>query len=156
MISALYPSGVPGDKAGLDSYQVLTTVPITTKAGEKTTRQIYLHKLIANDVVKALQAAQDEGFVVYDVQSSRDWNRCISSTGGATCGLKMSQHCYGLAVDINVAENPFTDQGYNSSSPYAITHNTALYKTFKSLGWGWGGDWKQAKKDYMHFSYMGT
>ena len=156
MINALWPNGVPSDQAGLQSYQVATTVPITKKDGTKTTKTIYLHKLIANDVVQALQAAQDEGFVVYDVQSSRNWDRCISSKGGATCGLTMSQHCYGLAVDINVAENPYV-KGPNpsASSPYAINHNTALYRKFKSLGWGWGGDWK-SKQDYMHFSYMGT
>ena len=156
MISALYPDGVPSSQAGLHSYEVLTEVPITKKDGTKSTTKIYLHKLIANDVVKALQAAQDEGFIVYQVQSSRDWKRCISETGGSTCGLTMSQHCYGLAVDINIAENPFTTAPHDTSSPYAITHNTALYKTFMSLGWGWGGDWKQNRKDYMHFSYMGS
>ena len=155
-INQLYPNGVPSTKDGLAAYEVLTTVAITKKDGTKSTKQIYLHKNIANDVAKALQEAQDGGFKVYDVQSSRDWSRCISETSGATCGLKMSQHCYGLAVDINIAENPYEATNPYADSEYAINHDTAVYKAFKSIGWGWGGDWKQSRKDYMHFSYMGT
>ena len=156
MISALFPGGIPRTQAEIAQYQTVVSVPITNKDGSRGVRNLKLHKAIANDVVKALTDAQNAGFVVYDVQSARDWGRCVSSSGGATCGLTMSQHCYGLAVDINVPENPFI-HGPNpyASSPYAITHNTALYRSFTSLGWGWGGDWR-SKQDYMHFSYMGT
>jgi hypothetical protein len=26
---------------------------------------------------------------------------------------------------------------------------------FRSIGWGWGGSWTGATKDYMHFSHNG-
>ncbi len=157
MTSSLFPGGIPKTQAEISKYLTTVTVAVTTKSGQKKSQSLTLHSAIASDVVKALQDAQNAGFKVYDVQSMRGWNRCSTETGGATCGLTMSQHCYGLAVDINVAENPFVASANPyASSEFAINHNTQLYKSFVSLGWGWGGDWKQAKKDYMHFSYMGT
>jgi D-alanyl-D-alanine carboxypeptidase len=31
----------------------------------------------------------------------------------------------------------------------------AVVKAFRSIGWGWGGGWAGATKDYMHFSASG-
>jgi len=31
----------------------------------------------------------------------------------------------------------------------------AVVEAFRSIGWGWGGDWSGATKDYMHFSRNG-
>ena len=31
----------------------------------------------------------------------------------------------------------------------------AVVRAFKSIGWGWGGDWTGDTKDYMHFSTNG-
>jgi len=31
----------------------------------------------------------------------------------------------------------------------------AVVRAFRSIGWGWGGDWSGATKDYMHFSHNG-
>ena len=66
-------------------------------------------------------------------------------------------------MDINPTENGqfkngratgnwFYDPGGNE---YSIQANSILVTTFKSMGWGWGGEWNSSK-DYMHFSFMGT
>ena len=31
----------------------------------------------------------------------------------------------------------------------------AVVSAFRSIGWGWGGAWTGATKDYMHFSSTG-
>jgi len=31
----------------------------------------------------------------------------------------------------------------------------AVVQAFRSMGWGWGGDWSGSTKDYMHFSATG-
>jgi hypothetical protein len=28
----------------------------------------------------------------------------------------------------------------------------AVVRAFRSIGWGWGGDWSRGTKDWMHFS----
>ena len=114
-------------------------------------------------MVAALTAAQNEGFRVYEIGGYRQFG---SDSAGAVrdVGLNYSQHCYGLAVDINVNENCYkkpptaacsTGSLYApGSNPYSITTNGALYKSFISNGWGWGGNWTSLK-DYMHFSFFG-
>lgn len=164
-IQYIYPDGIPTTQEAVNSYLVSVSVPITKKDGTKTNTTIKLHKSIANDVVQALTAAQNEGFKVYDVQSLRDWGRCTSQGAGSisSIGLTMGQHCYGLAVDINPTENgQFKNGKWTSNwlwdpdrSEYSITSGDALYKSFISNGWGWGGEW-QSSKDYMHFSFFGT
>lgn len=151
----VFPDGIPTTREGMQKYLKQIEVPITTKNGQKTTTKVTVHKDIADDLKKALKEAQDAGFKVYEVQGF-SWR---SISGSST----RSQHSYGLAVDINVNENycvysngkvdagSFWKPGTNE---YSIPKNGALYNAFKSIGWGWGGDWKN-KKDYMHFSYTG-
>jgi hypothetical protein len=31
----------------------------------------------------------------------------------------------------------------------------AVVRAFRSIGWGWGGDWSRGTKDWMHFSSTG-
>jgi hypothetical protein len=76
-----------------------------------------------------------------------------------------SQHAYGLAVDLNPLENPYVSNGKTSHKgsvkyldrskllPGVIT--PAVVAAFKSIGWGWGGDWSGSVKDYQHFSSTG-
>lgn len=160
----VFPDGVPTSESQLKKYLTDVKVPITTKQGTKTTTTVTVHKAIANDVVAALTAAQKEGFVVYEIGGYRKFG---SDSAGqvSSVGLNYSQHCFGLAVDINVNENcykkpPTAGCSVGSlyspgSNPYSITKSGALYKSFISNGWGWGGEWTSLK-DYMHFSFFGT
>jgi D-alanyl-D-alanine carboxypeptidase len=79
----------------------------------------------------------------------------------------LSQHAYGLAVDINPIENPFVENGYvrnKYSRPYVdrsldapgmIHDGDVVVRSFEAIGWGWGGLWHSGQ-DYMHFSQSGT
>ncbi len=79
----------------------------------------------------------------------------------------LSNHSYGLSIDINPLYNPYvaTDKNGNrtvepsSAAPYAnrsldfahkIDKEDLCYQLFTKYGFTWGGDWKSVK-DYQHF-----
>jgi D-alanyl-D-alanine carboxypeptidase len=76
-----------------------------------------------------------------------------------------SMHAYGRAVDLNPTENPYVGCGMSrdpASKPYLDRSRLrrgmvtpAVVAAFRSVGWGWGGSWAGATKDYMHFSATG-
>jgi hypothetical protein len=84
--------------------------------------------------------------------------------GGSASG-RWSNHAYGLAIDINPVENPYVGCGRTrdrASARYLDRSKLrkgmvtpAVVRAFRSVGWGWGGDWTGATKDYMHFSVNG-
>lgn len=82
---------------------------------------------------------------------------------------KLSNHAYGLAVDINPKENPYLPfrdgkldysnlteediyylENRDKNIPHVITHDDLVYKLFIKNGFTWGGDWINTK-DYQHF-----
>ena len=85
-------------------------------------------------------------------------------TGGKGTG-SWSMHAYGLAVDLNPAENPYVGCG-QSHDPATVRYSDRsrlrrgmvtpkVLAAFASSGWGWGGSWAGSTKDYMHFSSTG-
>lgn len=99
-----------------------------------------------------------------DVTGSFRCRRAVPSPCGSGSG-NWSNHAYGLAVDINPIENPYIGCGRvhdPSSRPFADRSRLrqgmvtpAVVRAFRSIGWGWGGDWRGDTKDYMHFSATG-
>ena len=77
-----------------------------------------------------------------------------------------SMHAYGLAIDINTVENPYTLGGKvrpPSGAPYTdrsnvrpgmIVRGSVPVFAFSAAGWGWGGNWSSSP-DYQHFSSNG-
>jgi len=88
---------------------------------------------------------------------------CTSSTSKGTG--HWSEHAYGHAVDLNPVENPYVGCGmtrHRTSLPYLDRSRLRrgmvtpeVVAAFRSIGWGWGGSWSGATKDYMHFSASG-
>jgi D-alanyl-D-alanine carboxypeptidase len=101
-----------------------------------------------------------------DVSGSFECRQAVPSpcTGGSGTG-SWSEHAYGRAVDLNPIENPYAGCGrvhHPASAPYRDRSRLrrgmvtpAVVKAFRSIGWGWGGDWSGPTKDYMHFSASG-
>jgi hypothetical protein len=99
-----------------------------------------------------------------DVSGSFECRRAVPSPCGSGTG-NWSMHAYGLAVDLNPIENPYTGCGRTrepASVPYlnrsrirAGMVTPAVVRAFRSVGWGWGGSWSGSTKDYMHFSSTG-
>lgn len=84
---------------------------------------------------------------------------------------RLSNHSYGLAIDINPRINPYINSHkkltptngavYQCRDPkkckgkyarYMIQKNSKITKIFKKYGFSWGGDWVYSK-DYQHFEY---
>jgi hypothetical protein len=99
-----------------------------------------------------------------DISGSFECRRAVPSPCGSGTG-NWSQHAFGLAVDLNPIENPYTGCGRTrepSSVPYLNRSRMrpgmvtpAVVRAFRSIGWGWGGSWAGSTKDYMHFSSSG-
>jgi len=101
-----------------------------------------------------------------DISGSFRCRQAVPSpcTGGSGTG-SWSNHAYGLAVDINPAENPYIGCGMtrdpsrltytdrSKTRPGMVTKPVVL--AFRSIGWKWGGSWNGSTKDYMHFSWNG-
>lgn len=101
-----------------------------------------------------------------DVSGAFECRRAAASPcTKATTSKNWSNHAYGLAIDLNPAENPYIGCGQTRDParmryfdrtrlrPGMVT--PAVVKAFRSIGWGWGGDWSGSTKDYMHFSWNG-
>jgi hypothetical protein len=99
-----------------------------------------------------------------DISGSFECRKAVPSPCGSGTG-NWSMHAYGLAVDLNPIENPYTGCGRTrerASIPYLNRSKLrrgmvtpAVVRAFRSIGWGWGGSWPGATKDYMHFSATG-
>lgn len=80
---------------------------------------------------------------------------------------ELSQHAFGLAIDINPVQNPFVrPTGFvppngcdyldrTDLRPGMIARPGPVTDAFDSIGWSWGGDWVTVK-DYHHFSKTGV
>jgi D-alanyl-D-alanine carboxypeptidase len=99
-----------------------------------------------------------------DVSGSFHCRRAVPSPCGSGSG-NWSNHAYGHAVDLNPMENPYVGCGavYDPRSRQYVDRSRLrkgmvtpeVVRAFRSIGWGWGGDWTGATKDYMHFSTTG-
>ena len=101
-----------------------------------------------------------------DVSGSFHCRQSVPSpcVGGTKSG-HWSNHAYGHAIDLNPVENPYVgcDKVHDPNSrPYVDRSRLrkgmvtpAVVRAFRSIGWGWGGDWTGGTKDYMHFSTTG-
>ncbi len=99
-----------------------------------------------------------------DVSGSFECRRAVPSPCGSGSG-NWSNHAYGHAIDLNPVENPYVGCG-RTRDPTRAQYldrsrlrkgmvTPAVVRAFRSIGWGWGGDWSGDTKDYMHFSTTG-
>ncbi|MDD6212266.1 MAG: fibronectin type III domain-containing protein [Clostridiales bacterium] len=125
--------------------------------GSKYTRTMYLqvHEKLAETVQQIFKEIYEgkEKFPIHDV-GGYSWRGDNSS----------SEHCEGLAIDINPDENAMINRETGQvlagsfykpgKNPYSIPADGDVVKAFAKYGFYWG-DWGW-KVDYMHFSYFGT
>jgi poly-gamma-glutamate synthesis protein (capsule biosynthesis protein) len=129
---------------------------------------------IASDVAKAFERIFAARFPIAamapistyggsDAQSMAA-NNCSCFNFRCIAGREeLSQHAFGLAIDVNPVQNPVitaaklappAGEAYRDRSDVRsgmIVRPGPVVEAFESIGWGWGGDW-DSKKDYHHFS----
>jgi hypothetical protein len=134
-----------------------------------------LDKDLVRDVKKVFDVALKEKFPIKSVIPISDmrfrkngrWDDDLSMAAGnsssfnyreITGGGRLSNHAYGRAVDLNTFQNPYikgkislpSGAKYDPTAPGTFTADSPIVKTFISLGWAWGGNWK-SPTDYQHF-----
>ena len=138
--------------------------------------QIVIDRRLVSDIQQVFQAALNNKFPIKSVMPvshdrfqkngtyNSDGQSMLSNNTSAfnyrrvTGGKILSMHSYGFAVDINPVQNPYIKGRkvlpagaiYNPAKPGTLTRQGPVVKTFKRLGWTWGGEWKSLK-DYQHF-----
>lgn len=116
--------------------------PINLGAGLKTVGTPYgritVNATAADNFVSFLRALNRTGYKVTSLGSYA--NRNIAGTNTP------SLHKYGLAIDINPAQNPVAYGKVITNLPSGVGRLAAKY------GLAWGGQWNGSKKDPMHFS----
>lgn len=103
--------------------------------------------------------ADDEASMADNNTSCFNYRKVPGST-------KLSNHAYGLAIDINPLYNPYVRTGNgetlispdnaaayadrSASFPYKIDKQDLCWQVFTEYGFTWGGSWNSSK-DYQHF-----
>lgn len=153
--------------------------------GEVKRGPMVVHADVAADVLWVFGRLFEARFPIKRVALARefvpeDFEAQISSRRSVTAAFncrpvitpggpvdRVSQHAYGLAIDLNPVQNPYvTADGFvrnRMSRPYVdrskdlpgtIHEGDAVVRAFEAIGWSWGGRWS-GDKDYMHFSRTG-
>lgn len=133
--------------------------------------QVLVDYRLADDVQKVFKKALEIKFPFYGVipidHSSYEWHNFFIKPSGNTYSFhyrnivlrkdKLSLHASGQALDINPVLNPYRKWGrtfppdgtYDPEAPGTLYKGHPIVQAFESLGWKWGGDWKNP--DYQHF-----
>jgi hypothetical protein len=140
--------------------------------GARHTGELLVNRSVVDDMVTAFHALWDQRFPIeemrvttrdeLDAPPTGDGNDTSAFVCRPTVGsTTFSQHAYGLAVDVNEFQNPYTKGdlllpelagSYLNRSwvrPGMLT--PAAIAAFARVGWEWGGNW-HSLKDRHHFS----
>ena len=141
------------------------------------TGELLMNRAVVDDVVSVFRRLYDARFPIEEMrittkpeqtaQPTGDGNDTGSFNCRATRGATFySQHAYGLAIDVNPFQNPYSKgdivlpelaRSYLDRSwrrPGMITADGPVVKAFSAIGWTWGGTFSSLK-DLQHFSQNG-
>lgn len=173
------------------SYPVDCTVPLDDLRyvvlqyvdfdGNSQSGEMICGKAIAQDVVEIFYELYTNDYRIQSIKLIDEFggdDTASMEANNTSCfnyrvvdnSTRLSNHAYGLAIDLNPFYNPYvtypdgniriSPQGSepyvdrNSDFPYKIDENDLAYKLFKEHGFKWGGNWNSVK-DYQHFEKKG-
>jgi len=145
--------------------------------GQRHTGELLVNTTAADAMVDVFRRLQAARFPIEEMRITRadeldapptgDGNNTGSFKCRPTVGAtSYSQHAYGLAVDIDPFQNPYSKgdlvlpelaSAYLDRSwvrPGMITADGPVVRAFDAIGWTWGGTWSSLK-DLQHFSRNG-
>lgn len=133
--------GAPGSATGT-AYRTKNIVKITP-AG----LALWVHRGVATLFTSFINEIAWRGYVLDNVAD--DWGYAHRYIRGSTTAL--SNHSWGLAIDLNATTNPMTSDGrVHTDMPSWVVAVASKY------GFFWGGNYSAARKDPMHFEFLGT
>lgn len=140
--------------------------------------EMIVNKEIASDVLDIFRQLYEnqypiERMVLIDEYNAEDETSMENNNTSAfnyrtiSGSNKLSNHSFGMAIDLNPKYNPYvkiTSDGSMICQPqsgieyadrtkdflYKIDENDLAYRLFTQAGFTWGGSWKNVK-DYQHF-----
>lgn len=165
-IDYLYKNGAP---ESITNQMTIIKVKFNDYNGNDSEGTIVVNKKIAKEVSEIFEEIKNSGFQIEKIIpiSEYEWDDDKSMEDNNTSAYnyrfvsntkKLSNHAYGMAIDINPKYNPMvikekispTNGSYSKENKGTIMANSEIVKIFKKRGWKWGGDYKSLK-DYQHF-----
>lgn len=165
-----YPKDCPLE---LDSLRYLTVAYVNFD-DEVCQGELIVNTEITGDVLAVFQELFEirypiEKISLIDEYDADDNRSMAANNSSAFCYRvisgtdRLSNHSFGLAIDINPLYNPYIKsngtvlpeeaEAYADrtlSNPYYLLPDDPCVRIFKKYGFTWGGDWKNSK-DYQHF-----
>jgi hypothetical protein len=123
----------------LSSFPMPAPLPLSWDK-TKSAKVVSCHRAVAAELQRILQRifAMPEAW-----ESINDWGGCYMWRPNKNNPKVLSRHSWGLAVDLDVHDNPNGVLGV--MHPYVV-------KCFAAEGWVWGGDRRLfPTPDFMHF-----
>ena len=156
----------------IDQLRYLT-LPYYDYDGNIKTGEMVCNKAIAHDLLCVFKDLFSQAYPIFSIRLVDDYDaddEASMQANNTSCfnyrnrtGIKMlSQHAYGMAVDINPLQNPCvrgtrfrpsTAAEYVDRSKdfeHKIDQDDYCVKVFTTYGFHWGGRWASTK-DYQHF-----
>lgn len=167
------------DSTAAISYDTLRYVSVCyyNFHGVPRTGELICHKAIAQDLVEIFYELYEARYPIERIElidayggddelSMQDNNTSCFNYRDQPSG-SLSNHAYGLAVDLNPLYNPYVAEKQDGSLTVApagseeyvdrdqtfdhkIDKEDLAYKLFTEHGFTWGGNW-ESLKDYQHF-----
>jgi hypothetical protein len=145
--------------------------------GRAHTGEMLVNEKAANTVVKVFGQLFADRFPIEEmrVTAASELNKPPTGDGNNTSAFvcrptrgqtNWSAHAYGLAVDLNPFQNPYTHSDVvlpelasayldrQRVRPGMLLEGNAAVSAFEAAGWTWGGRWSDPV-DRMHFSATG-
>ena len=146
--------------------------------GQEQVGELICNTKIAQDLVEVFYELYKSDYAIESIKLVDEFNGDDTASmvaNNTSCfnyryvegTTRMSNHAYGLAIDLNPLYNPYItynkDMTVNVSPvegtpyadrsqafPYKIDEDDLACKLFKEHGFKWGGNWNNSK-DYQHF-----
>lgn len=171
---AIYTNQPPDVSSDIQDHLVTVNVRYYSRDGRVHQGQVVINKALEDDIRTIFNVIKKTRFPVESVlpiahaEIQKKAKYGLSPDTNNTSGYvwrpivgsrRLSMHALGLAVDINPRKNPYIKGDlvlppgatYDPTDPETLLPDSPVVKAFKRLGWEWGGDWKGAAVDYMHF-----
>lgn len=134
-LTALY--GTPGSPEAKAHMKIidLSEFDIGHVAGYLKDGKFYGHEALEQPLKKAFQCLQDNELL----EELETWDGCYN-VRKMSSGRSWSVHSWGLAIDLNAADNGYGDEPSFSEE---------FVECFENAGFTWGGRWQTP--DGMHF-----
>lgn len=129
--------------AGWPTCFVRNTGQIVTVVTARSQTHFPVHRRISRLLELLLNEVERRGYIVGPYGSWGGECRQIAGTDSP------SNHSWWLAIDIRAPWNPYTSSGTHDIPDW-------VYALFRAYGFGVGADYTGAKKDWMHFEFMGS